>query len=62
MFGAGGMREKLIIFTEQGWAQEAYAYNSLVIAWPEVQTKAAELAAQSNSGEQLNLFGMEEGK
>lgn len=27
------------------WAQEAYAYNALVVAWPEIQTRAAELKA-----------------
>jgi len=31
------------IAERKGWAQEAYAYNSLVIGWPEVQSKAAEL-------------------
>ena len=33
------------------WAQEAYAYNSLVVAWPEIQSRAAELkAAQPQQG------------
>ena len=27
------------------WAQEAYAYNALVVAWPEIQSRAAELKA-----------------
>ena len=31
----------------RGWAQEAYVYNSLVIAWPEIQAKAAELSASA---------------
>ena len=44
------------IAERKGWAQEAYAYNSLVIAWPDVQAKAAELQAQARSGgEQLTL-------
>jgi putative DNA methylase len=40
----------------KGWAQEAYAYNSLVIAWPEVQSKAAELQAQMRNATQITLF------
>jgi putative DNA methylase len=30
------------IAERKGWAAEAYAYNSLVIAWPDVQSKAAD--------------------
>jgi putative DNA methylase len=30
----------------KNWAAEAYAYNSLVIAWPEIQAKVAELRNQ----------------
>ncbi|MCL2159260.1 MAG: DUF1156 domain-containing protein [Oscillospiraceae bacterium] len=47
------------IAERKGWAQEAYAYNSLVIAWPDVQSKAADLQAQSNNGkkqQQVTLF------
>lgn len=45
------------IAERKGWAQEAYAYNALVIAWPEVQTKAAELQAAARSGgKQMTLF------
>lgn len=44
------------IAERKGWATEAYAYNSLVIAWPEVQSKAADLQAQRNSGKQMTLF------
>lgn len=33
------------IAERKGWAQEAYAYNSLVIAWPEIQSRAAEMRA-----------------
>jgi len=43
------------IADRKGWAQEAYAYNSLVIAWPEVQSKAAELQAQMRKTEQKTL-------
>jgi len=44
------------IAERKGWAGEAYAYNSLVIAWPDVQTKAAELRAKARPVEQLTLF------
>ncbi|MDR0764602.1 MAG: DUF1156 domain-containing protein [Synergistaceae bacterium] len=44
------------IAERKGWAAEAYAYNSLVIAWPDVQSKAAELAAREASGKQTMLF------
>jgi putative DNA methylase len=44
------------IAERKGWAQEAYAYNSLVIAWPEVQGKAAELQAQMRNATQMTLF------
>jgi putative DNA methylase len=39
----------------KGWAQEAYAYNSLVVSWPEIQTRAAELQANRNDVEQMTL-------
>ncbi|NLI53235.1 MAG: DUF1156 domain-containing protein [Clostridiales bacterium] len=34
------------IAERKGWAQEAFAYNSLVVAWPDIQSKAAELRSQ----------------
>lgn len=40
----------------KGWAKEAYAYNSLVIAWPEIQSKAAELRSTEDNGKQMKLF------
>lgn len=43
-----------IIADRKGWAQEAYAYNALVTAWPDIQNKAAEL--QSRKPEQTTLF------
>jgi putative DNA methylase len=64
MFGSNADFAKSLayrLFTiadRKGWAQEAYAYNSLVIAWPEVQSKAAELQAQMRKFEQNKLdFG-----
>lgn len=44
------------IAERKGWAQEAYSYNSLVIAWPDVQAKAAELQAQRSNAKQMTLF------
>lgn len=45
------------IAERKGWAQEAYAYNSLVIAWPDIQSRAAEL--RSSQPEQLMIFHKE---
>jgi putative DNA methylase len=62
MLGSNAEQAKALayrLFTiadRKGWAQEAYAYNSLVIASPEVQSKAAELQAQMRKGEQQMLF------
>jgi putative DNA methylase len=44
------------IADRKSWAQEAYAYNSLVIAWPEVQSKAAELQAANRTAKPKDLF------
>jgi len=60
MFGSNAEQAKSLayrLFTiaeRKGWAQEAYAYNALVIAWPEIQSKAAEL--QAIKPEQLTFF------
>ena len=42
------------IAERKGWAEEAYAYNSLVVAWPDIQTRLAEL--KSIQPRQLELF------
>lgn len=34
------------IADKRNWQQEAFAYNSLVTAWPEIQSKAAQLAVE----------------
>jgi putative DNA methylase len=44
------------IAERKGWAGEAYAYNSLVIAWPEVQSKAAEIVSNEKNPTQMTLF------
>ena len=60
MFGSNAERAKDLAYRlytvaeRKGWAQEAYAYNALVIAWPEIQSRAAEL--QAYKPEQITLF------
>ena len=60
MFGSNGEQAKDLAYRlytiaeRKGWAQEAYAYNALVIAWPDIQSKAAEL--QKLEPEQLSMF------
>jgi len=61
MFGsivehARALAYRLFTIAERnGWAQEAYAYNSLVVAWPEVQLKAAELRSKRQNTKQVTL-------
>lgn len=47
------------IAERKGWAREAFAYNSLVIAWPDVQSRAAELRTEMVGVKQATLFGDE---
>lgn len=60
MFGSNGERAKDLAYRlytiaeRKRWAQEAYAYNALVVAWPEIQSRAAELKAVQP--EQLTIF------
>lgn len=60
MMGSNAERAKDLAYRlytvaeRKGWAQEAYAYNALVIAWPEIQSRAAEL--QAYQPEQTSLF------
>ena len=42
------------IAERKGWTEEAYAYNALVVAWPDIQSRAADLKAQTP--EQMTLF------
>ena len=64
MFGSNAEHAKVLayrLFTiaeRKGWAQEAYAYNSLVIAWPDVQSKAAELHSAVSNAKQITLFDL----
>ena len=51
MYGSNAERAKDLAYRlytiaeRKKWAQEAYAYNALVVAWPEIQSRAAELKA-----------------
>ena len=62
MFGSNGERAKDLayrLFTiaeRKHWAQEAYAYNALVVAWPEIQSRAAQL--KTAPVEQISLLDM----
>lgn len=40
----------------RGWTGEAFAYNSLIVAWPDVQSRAADMAAAWRGAEQQSLF------
>lgn len=42
------------IAEQKKWTNEAFAYNSLVVAWPDIQSKAAEL--KENPVEEKDLF------
>ena len=42
------------IAERKGWTNEGYAYNALVVAWPDIQTRAA--AMKAAEPEQLDLF------
>jgi putative DNA methylase len=60
IFGSNGEHAKALAYRlytiaeRKSWASEAYAYNALVISWPEIQSKAAEL--QAAKPEQLSIF------
>lgn len=40
----------------RGWANEAFAYNSLIVAWPDVRSRAAELSAAWSNAEQTEIW------
>ena len=52
IFGSNGENAKALAYRlyticeRKNWAQEGYAYNNLVVAWPEIQTMAAQLQAE----------------
>lgn len=49
IYGSGPDRAKSLAYRlytlaeQKVWTQEAYAYNTLVVAWPEIQSKALEM-------------------
>ena len=60
MFGSNAEYAKSLAYRlytiaeRKGWAQEAYAYNSLVVAWPDIQSRAAQM--QEEKPKQMTLF------
>ena len=60
IFGSNGERAKDLAYRlytiaeRKNWANEAYAYNALVVAWPDIQARAA--ALKEIQPEQLDLF------
>ena len=60
LFGSNAERAKDLAYRlytiaeRKHWTQEAYAYNALVVAWPEIQSRAAELKAYQP--EQMSMF------
>ena len=62
MFGSNGERAKDLAYRlytiaeQKKWANEAYAYNALVVAWPDIQSRAAMM--QRETPEQMDMFQM----
>lgn len=60
MFGSNGERAKDLAYRlytiaeRKNWANEAYAYNALVVSWPDIQARAA--ALKEIEPKQLDLF------
>ena len=64
MFGSNAERAKDLAYRlytiaeRKNWANEAYAYNALVVVWPDIHARAAALKALAP--EQVNLFDNEQ--
>lgn len=64
LFGSSGEKAKALayrLFTlaeRKGWTQEAFAYNSLVVAWSDIQSAVTDIQAQSAQFEQISLLTM----
>lgn len=62
MFGSNAERAKDLAYRlytiaeQKKWSTEAFAYNALVVAWPDIQSRAAMM--QRDTPEQLDLFSM----
>lgn len=52
IFGSNGENAKALAYRlyticeRKNWAQEGYAYNNLVVAWPDIQSVAAQMQAE----------------
>ena len=63
IFGSGAEAAKDLAYRlytiaeRKGWTEEGYAYNALVVAWPDIQSRAAAIKAETP--EQITLFDME---
>lgn len=68
MYGSNAERAKELAYRlytiaeQKNWAQEAYVYNALVVAWPDIQSRAA--AIKAVVPKQMSLFdlGLNENK
>ena len=62
MMGSNAERAKDLAYRlytiaeQKKWTNEGYAYNALVVAWPDIQTRAAALKLEQP--EQLNFFDL----
>ena len=62
IFGSGAESAKDLAYRlytiaeRKGWAEEGYAYNALVVAWPDIQSRAA--AMKTETQEQMTIFDM----
>ena len=62
LFGSNADRAKDLAYRlytiaeQKKWANEAFAYNALVVAWPDIQSCAADM--QRETPEQLDMFKM----
>lgn len=62
MFGSNAEKAKDLAYRlytiaeQKKWANEAFAYNALVVAWPDIQSRAAMM--QRETPEQLDMFSM----
>lgn len=62
MFGSNAERAKDLAYRlytiaeQKKWSTEAFAYNALVVAWPDIQSRAALM--QRETPEQMDMFSM----
>lgn len=62
MFGSNAEKAKDLAYRlytiaeQKKWANEAFAYNALVVAWPDIQSRAAMM--QRETPEQMDMFSM----